>query len=186
MISVDEAVAFEWVDYYFLFQTMKVFLATLCLFLLASCEPGLTPPPEVEPGLGGTILFEKGTWPRQDSLFNLWVFASKIYPLDSSKIFTGLFSEPPAIYIHPSFEKNLPFFVDSTVYSFALPAGTYKYIGVLQRFREEISVGSLRVVGLYGSNSIPPEPLQVTVEDFQFVRGVNMKVNFHKPPRQPF
>lgn len=165
---------------------MRLLVPLLCSILLYSCEPGLTPPPDVEPGFGGTVYFEKGTWPPQDSLYNLWIFASQMYPLDSAKIFEGLLSNPPSIYVYPSFTGNLPYYVDSVSYGFKLPPATYKYVGVIQRFREEINARSLRVVGLYGTSSNPPEPVQVVVGEYQFIPGINIRVNFHKPPPQPF
>lgn len=165
---------------------MRIVAALACCFVLLSCGPGLTPPPDVEPGFSGTIHFEPSTWPPQDSLYSLWIVASQIYPLDSVKIFAGLFSTPPSIFVHPGFTASLPFFVDSVSYSFPLPPGTYRYVGVLQQFREEISIRSLRVVGLYGTETVPPQPVEVRVNDFEFVEGINMRVNFHKLPPQPF
>lgn len=165
---------------------IKLLLVLPTAFLIASCEPGLTPPPEVRPGFGGTIYFQNGTWPPADSLLNLWLFASEIYPLDSASVFTGLFSNPPLILLYPATDQNLPFFVDSVSYAFSLPPGTYKYVGVLQRYANEFSVRSLRVVGIYGTTSDPPLPIPVIVSESQFISGIDMKVNFHKPPPQPF
>ena len=165
---------------------MRILLALGCTVLVLSCEPGLSPPPDVEPGFGGTVYFERATWPPADSLYNLWIFASQVYPLDSVKIFAGLFSTPPTIFLYPGFTASLPFFVDSLSYAFNLPAATYQYVGVLQQFRDEISVRSLRVVGVHGAGTNPSQPLEVRVDDFQFLQGVNIRVNFHKLPPQPF
>ncbi|MBM4161443.1 MAG: hypothetical protein FJ217_10125 [Ignavibacteria bacterium] len=165
---------------------MRIVGVVFLVFLFLSCEPGLTVPPEVEPGFGGIVFFEKGTWPPQDSLFNLWVFASQIYPLDSLKVFEGLFADPPRIYLYPAIDRNLPLFVDSTSYAFALPPANYLYVGVLQRFASEITVRSLRVVGLYGTPDNPPLPIPVVVSGSQFIDGIDIRVNFHKPPPQPF
>ena len=163
----------------------KLLLAAIVVSSL-SCDHGLEPPPSVEPGFGGTIYFEKGTWPASDSIVNLWLFASQLYPLDSAKIFAGLFSDPPTIYLYPATDKNLPLFVDSVSYKFNLPPGTYKYVGVLQHIANDINVSSLRVVGLYGTNDLPPLPIPIIVSDFNFVSGVNIRVNFRKPPPSPF
>lgn len=163
----------------------KLLLAALVMSLL-SCDHGLEPPPSVQPGFGGTIYFEKGTWPASDSLVNLWLFASQQYPLDSAKIFTGLFSNPPTIYLYPAADKNLPLFVDSVSFAFNVPPGTYKYVGVLQHSANDINASSLRVVGLYGTNDSPPLPIPIIVSDFNFVSGVNILVNFRKPPPSPF
>ena len=163
----------------------KLLLAAIVVSLL-SCDHGLEPPPSVQPGFGGTIYFEKGTWPASDSLVNLWLFASQQYPLDSAKIFTGLFSNPPTIYLYPATDKNLPFFVDSVSFTFNVPPGTYKYVGVLQHSANDINASSLKVVGLYGTNDLPPLPIPIIVSDLNFVSGVNIRVNFRKPPPSPF
>jgi len=163
----------------------KILLAALVVSSL-SCDHGLAPPPPVEPGFGGTVYFEKGTWPSPDSLVNLWVFASEIYPLDSVKVFQGLLSDPPSIYVYPAFDRNLPLFVDSVSYTFNLPPGTYRYVGILQRMASDIDVHSLRVVGVYGTADSPPLPIPVIVSESNFVAGVNIRVNFRKPPPAPF
>jgi hypothetical protein len=165
---------------------MKKLLLAAIVVSLISCDHGLEPPLSVQPGFGGTIYFEKGTWPASDSLVNLWLFASQQYPLDSAKIFTGLFSNPPTIYLYPAVDKNLPLFVDSVSYKFNVPPGTYKYVGVLQHAANDINVGSLRVVGLYGTNDLPPLPIPIIVSDFNFISEVNIRVNFRKPPPSPF
>ncbi len=161
-----------------------VFLALAVLLL--SCDHGLAPLPPVEPGFGGTIYFAKETWPPADSLVNLWVFASQIFPLDSEKVFQGLFSDPPKIYLYPAFDKNLPFFGDSVSYAFSLPPATYFYVGVLQRTANDINIRSLRVVGMYGTSDLPPLPIPVVVSDASFLTGIDIRVNFRKPPLQPF
>ena len=163
----------------------KLLLAAIVVSSL-SCDHGLEPPLSVEPGFGGTIYFEKGTWPASDSIVNLWLFASQLYPLDSAKIFAGLFSDPPTIYLYPASDKNLPLFVDSVSYKFNLPPGTYKYVGVLHRRANDINVSSLKVVGLYGTNDLPPLPIPIIVSGSNFVSGVDIRVNFRKPPPSPF
>ncbi len=165
---------------------MKYLLAIVVVLVLLSCEGGLEPPSLVEPGFGGTITFVRETWPPRDSLVNLWLIASQLYPLDSIKVFTGIFSNPPLIYIYPALDQNLPLFVDAASYSFPLPPAEYKYIAVIQHFKSDISAQALRVVGLYGSGSNPQQPLAVTVRDFEFVNDINITVNFYKLPPQPF
>ena len=164
---------------------MKRLLLAAITVALLSCDHGLAPLPSVQPGISGTVIFEKNTWPS-DSLVNLWVFASQVYPLDSAKVFGGLFANPPTIYLYPESGGNLPFLVDSVAYTFHLPPGTYGYIGVIQHLSADFSIHSLRVVGVYGTNAAPPAPLPVTVNDGQLVNGINIKVNFHNPPPQPF
>jgi hypothetical protein len=165
---------------------MRKFLLLALASILLSCDHGLAPPPPVEPGFGGVVYFEKGTWPPIDSLVNLWVFASQVFPLDSEKVFVGLFSNPPTVYLYPAFDKNLPFFVDSVSYSFPLPPATYQYVGVIQRVMSEINIRGMKVVGMYGTNDVPSIPIPVIVNESDFTGGVNIRVNFHKPPTQPF
>jgi hypothetical protein len=166
---------------------MKKLPIAAIVVLMLSCDHGLEPPPPVVPGFGGTVYFQKDTWPVADSLFSLWVFASEVYPLDSVKVIQGLlYSNPPTIFLYPSSDKNLPFFVDSVTYSFDLPPSTYKYVGVIQRFANDLNVHSLRVVGVYGTNDTPPIPIPVIVSSANFVTGIDIKVNFLKPPPAPF
>jgi hypothetical protein len=139
----------------------------------------------VQPGFGGVVYFEKNTWPS-DSLVNLWVFASQVYPLDSAKVFGGLFANPPTIYLYSAFDNILTSPVDSASYAFLLPPGTYKYVGVIQHLTSDVNLRSLRVVGMYGTNDVPPIPIPILVNEGNFMMGVDIKVNFRKPPPQPF
>jgi len=167
-------------------STALIACVLLLLSCALSCDGGLAPPSLIEPGFGGTISFTSGTWPPPDSLVNLWLVASQDYPLDSVTVFTGIFSNPPRIYVYPSLDTNLPFNIDTVSYSFLLPPANYKYIAVIQRFKNEINARALRVVGLYGTATIPPEPISVSVRDFEFMKNINIVVNFHNPPPQPF
>ncbi len=154
--------------------------------LLLACDGGLAPPPLVEPGIGGTVTFAQNTWPPRDSLVNLWIVASQVYPLDSAKVFAGIIANPPTIYIYPALDRSLPLYVDSLQYTFPLPPATYRYIAVLQRHRDELSIRSLRVVGLYTAGGNSSQPNVVTVRPFEFVGSINIHVDFHNPPPQPF
>jgi len=168
----------------------KTFLA-VCTIVFLSCDGGLSPTPPPKPGISGTIYFAKGTWPgtpaSPDSLANLWLFASQEYPLDSAIVFNGLFSIPPTIYLYPSFASNLPFYVDSVQYYFELPVGVYKYIGVIQHISPDYStIRSLRVAGFCVDPADSSQPLQAVVRDGVVTSGINVNVNFHNLPRQPF
>ncbi len=158
-------------------------LFLVCLFL--SCDGGLTPPPEFDPGFGGTITFE--SWPStRDSLVNVWLFASQIYPLDSIKIFEGLFTTRK-IFLYPGLTRSLPFNVDSVTYSFApLEPGRYLYIGIIQQFNSDINIRSFRVVGFYKNPADTLLPGEVEVRDFTFITGIHLHAHFRNPPPQPF
>jgi hypothetical protein len=157
--------------------------------LLVSCDGGLAPPPPVELGFSGTVYFTPGSWPT-DSLINLWIFASQIYPLDSATAFAGLFSNPPTIFVYPSMSGSLlPFFADSIPYSFPLHSGTYKYIGVIQQVSSDLinhGIRVFRVVGFYKDPSNLLQPGSVIVNDNYQVKGINIDVDFRNPPPQPF
>ena len=166
-------------------------ILVLCTIAWMSCDGGLSPTPPPKPGLGGTVYFAKGTWPgtptSPDSLSNLWIFASQIYPLDSSLVINGLFSNPPTIFLYPSPIDNLPFYLDSVQYFFPLPVGTYKYIGVIQHIAPDFnSIRSLRVVGFAKDPTDLALPLRSQVMDGSVTSGININVDFHTPPPQPF
>ncbi len=170
---------------------MKNSLLVLCALLVFGCNGGLSPAPPANPGISGTVYFAKGTWPgtptAPDSLSNLWIFASQQYPLDSALVINGLFSSPPTIFLYPSFVSNLPYYVDSLQYTFDLPVGTYKYIGVIQHISPDYnSIRTLRVVGFLADPADLTRPLSVTVLDGAITAQINLHVNFHNPPPQPF
>ncbi len=171
---------------------MRKWILALCTIVWMSCDGGLSPTPPPKPGISGTIHFAKGTWPGTpslpDSLTNLWIFASQIYPLDSSLVIHGLFlSSPPTIFLYPSRSSNLPLYVDSVQYYFSLPVGTYKYIGVIQHIGQDFStIRNLRVVGVAKDPVDPLLPLQTQVIESSVTTGININVDFHNPPPQPF
>lgn len=165
---------------------MRNTLFSLLAIALLACDGGLALPPDVEPGFGGIIRFAPGTWPPRDSLNNLWLFASQIYPIDSNKVFAGILGSPPTIFLYPSIEQNLPYYEDSIAYSFNVPPSTYPYVGVIQRFADDLNIRSFRVVGVYATSANPPAPISIVVRDFQFVTDISFTVNFHNPPPQPF
>ena len=170
---------------------MKKGVLVLCAILCMSCNGGLSPTPPPTPGISGMVYFAEGTWPgtptSPDSLSNLWIFASQVYPLDSTLVLNGLFSSPPTIFLYPSIAANLPFYQDSIQYFFPLPVGTYKYIGVIQHTSPDYSsIRTLRVVGVARNEANPSLPLTVQVLDGAVTSGVRIDVDFHNPPPQPF
>lgn len=156
------------------------------LFCFLACDGGLQPDVPIQPGFGGTIRFAQNSWPPIDSLVNLLVFASQIYPLDSTSVFAGLFAQPPQIFFYPSDRERVALNVDSSNFFFPLPPSTYKYVGILQHFNVSLNIRSFRVVGFYFDPKDPSQPLSVLVKEGQQVAGVNMFVDFRNPPPQPF
>jgi hypothetical protein len=164
-------------------------LIIFCLFL-AGCDGGLAPLPPAEPGFSGTVYFAPGSWPPTDSLVSIMIFASKIYPLDSATTVSGLFSDPPMIFVYPSMSESLrPFFTDSISYVFPLRSGIYNYIGVVQQISSDVlhsSIRVFRVVGFYKNPANLSQPGNVTVNDSSQVKDINIQVDFRNPPPQPF
>jgi hypothetical protein len=162
-------------------------LAILCL-LLTACDSGLAPPPPLELGFSGTVYFTPGSWPT-DSLISLQIFASQIYPLDSAKVYSGLFASPNTIFVYPSLSVSLPFYDTTLSYSFPLHAGTYKYVGVIQQTSIDLAgygIRVFRVVGFYKDSTNFSQPGIVEVNDTAWVKGINIDVDFRNPPPQPF
>ena len=172
-----------------LVSVMKYLTVIIFCLLLASCDAGLAPPPPVELGFSGTVHFTPGSWPT-DSLFNLWIFASQIYPLDSAKVYSGLFSMPNTIFLYPSITQSFPLSeVDSIPYSFPLSSGSYKYVGVIQQVSPDLinlGIRVFRVVGFYKDSINRSQPGSVLVNDRYQVKGININVDFRNPPPQPF
>ncbi len=166
---------------------MKFLLPLVICLILISCDGGLAPPPPVELGFSGTVHFVPGYWPPSDSLNSLWIFASQIYPLDSNKVFAGLFGNPMTIFLYPGINQSLPLVAsDSLSYSFPLKAGTYKYVGVIQHLNSSLNIRAFRVVGFYKDSVDASQPGIVEVNDSYQIHGINIDVDFRNPPPQPF
>ncbi|HEY6950787.1 MAG TPA: hypothetical protein VI758_00185 [Bacteroidota bacterium] len=169
---------------------MTKWILVLCALVWIGCDGGLSPTPPAKPGISGTVYFARGSWPgtpsSPDSLSNLWIFASQVYPLDSSQVLNYLTVSPLRIFLYPSIASNLPFYVDSVVYNFDLPVATYKYIGVIQHISTDLSIASFRVVGVAKDPADTTKPLQVNVVEGTIHQGININVDFHNPPAQPF
>jgi hypothetical protein len=155
--------------------------------MIAACDGRLAPPPPL--GFSGTVYFTPGSWPT-DSLFSLWIFASQIYPLDSAKVYAGLFGSQTTIYLYPSISQSLPLSeVDSMSYSFPLQSGMYRYVGVIQQVSPDFAskgIRAFRVVGFYKDSTNLLQPGIVDVNDSYQLKGINIDVDFRNPPPQPF
>jgi hypothetical protein len=162
------------------------FLIIICI-ILVYCDGGLAPP-ELLTGISGTLYFA-GTWPPADSLNNLLLFASSIWPLDSAKVVNGLLKNPSTIFVYPGLNDHLPYYVDSIRYTFPLDPGTYRYIGVIQQIKSDFLINGIRVfrvVGFFKDSSDSSQPGVVVVNNVEVVSGINFTVDFHNPPAQPF
>jgi hypothetical protein len=162
------------------------FMAILALSALTSCDDGLTPP-VLEPGMAGSIsVAPSANWPDADSVAGLWLIASLQYPLDSTKVITGVLIEPRTIFLYPSIGESLPYGMDSVDFRFPLAPGTYRYVGVIQQIRPELLVSNFRVVAMLEDPDHPGQPLPITVGPRQMVEGLRITIDFGSPPPQPF
>ncbi len=167
-------------------QTILLIIASV-LVTVISCNEGLTPPPEVKPGIAGVVTYVSGSpWPSADSLQGLWLFASLEYPIDSNRVITGVLIEPRFIFLYPSLGESLPYFVDSTQFFFELPVGQYRYVGVIQQHRPDLVVSSFRIVGMLEDTTSSGSPMTVDVRRGAVVSGLRLRVDFQAPPAQPF
>ena len=159
-------------------------LVIVFVFLVSGCDGGLTLPPEIQPGISGTLTVNSG-WPPQDSVQTLWIFASQIYPIDSAKVVTGIFQNK--ILLYPAIDKSLPYNFGTLAYNFPLPPATYYYIGVLQRFGTNlVDPKSYKVVGVYSDSLNPLLPKPLEVKELEVLPGINLTIDFYNLPPQPF
>ena len=164
---------------------MRLLFLILLAVVSIGCNTGLEPP-SPDPGIGGVVRFAPGSWPVQDSLQGLWVFASRQYPLDSARVVEGVLVEPRFIYLYPSLSESLPMYVDMVQFNFALEPGVYPYIGVIQQLRTELLVSNFRVVSVLAVPGTDTLPRSIVVHDGEFISGLDLNVDFHNPPPQPF
>lgn len=163
---------------------MRIFFAAILLSLLA-CNNGLEPPPIREPGIYGVIEYDQASWPTADSLHGLWLFAANEYPLDSAGVIAGVLVDR-TILIYPSLSEPLPYYVPTTEFSFALPPGTYRYVGIIQQFGTALVVSNFRVVGFLESPAGDGQPQAITIVRDERFEGLLITVDFQNPPPQPF
>ncbi|MEX1139310.1 MAG: hypothetical protein WEB33_06515 [Bacteroidota bacterium] len=162
---------------------MKILFLFSLLIIFLSCDGGLTLPPDVQPGIEGTITLS-GSWPPEDSVKSLWIFASQIFPLDSSKVVAGIIDGRISIY--PSVTETLPYNVSPQQFNMPLLPGTYFYIGVLQRHGDLANLDSYDVVGVLRDDVNPMNPRSISVGDFQVISGLAIQIDFYNLPPQPF
>jgi hypothetical protein len=153
--------------------------------MVTACDHGLVPPPEepelMKPGFGGAIWYS-GKWPPSDSLKDLRIVAFRDFP--PKDIVSEVLSGNAEVY-PPLGSSSLPFGVDSTNYSFFVPAGTYEYIAVAQQYGPNV-FADWKAVGVYTMDPYSATPATVVVPSGPFVWGIDLIVDFDHPPPQPF
>ncbi len=152
--------------------------------LLSSCDKGLSPSaagPTVSMGyMSGMIRYQH--WPPGDSLVDLRLVVFRVFPPTNivNEVLLGR-----AVVYPPLGGSALPFYVDSLLYEFSLPAGEYQYVAIAQQFGPAIST-DWRAVGQYDldSNLFIPSPVMIVENDTTY--DINFNVDFTNPPPPPF
>lgn len=156
------------------------------LFLFLSCDKGVgpatqTPPPAPSGYLAGRIQFQN--WPPADSLIDLRLVAFQRFP--PSNIVNEVLSGGAEVYPTLGDTNHLTYYVASLDYVAKFTAREYKYIVVAQRFGPAITT-DWRAVGQYDLDSNYAVPSSATVVANDTTRNININVDFHNPPPQPF
>jgi hypothetical protein len=151
------------------------------LFALASCDHGLGPIVEdasTRTGFGGTIRVVS-PWPPADSLIDFRVVAFRHYPPTSivQDFLEGRleFSEPLSVNVS---EQRYQIEKDTL-------SGDFVYIVVAQQYGPN-AFENWRVVAVYSVPGTPFTPATVSLTRGRFVENVDLTVDFHHLPPQPF
>jgi hypothetical protein len=164
---------------------MKFYLIVaglLLVLLIQNCNHGIEPAQQ-RTAISGMITYQN--WPPADSLIDLRLVAFKEYP--PADIFFEVTSGQAVVYPAIGTSGGLPLLVETTAYTMDLPPGDYAYLVVAQQYGNDITT-SWRAVGQYdttgtGMDSIPTA-LQV-IEN-KVLSGIDIQVDFHNLPYQPF
>jgi len=161
----------------------SLIIALLMSFFLASCDHGLEPPKE-RTAISGTITYQN--WPPADSLKDLRLVAFEEYPpLD---IFSEIISGQAVVYPPIAAPAGLPMNnIESYDYIMDLPAGNYAYLVVAQLYGNNITA-DWRAVGQYDTtgSGLDSIPTAITLAQNQVLDSINIHVDFHNLPYQPF
>lgn len=172
------------------------------LVLLSSgCDTGLGPLNEPS-GLTGLIHFKN--WPPADSVYNLRVVVLTAIPRLSGGQTPGTYlliewangrgAFYPSGFTGKGFLDSLkssPYGVDTTLrYVFTdagntLRVGEYTYVAVAQQYGPDV-FNQWKVAGLY---TVPPDTLQpapIRVLLHRIIPNIDITVDFHHPPPQPW
>ena len=165
---------------------MRKYICFIIIVLIGYfCNKGLEPPRHAPTGFSGVIRYQ-GTWFNDVQVNKL--IASKVYrTFRNINEILFLVLETDSIDVHPSLslQDNLPINVDSTLYTFQLPAGEYLYIAVVQAIGDPLNPSNWKVVGVYSDN---PEwtPKRLLVADHVMQKNIDITVDFNNLPPQPF
>ncbi len=154
------------------------------MLVISGCEKAgrtpTSPPPAPEAqfgGFAGTVSFRN--WPLRDSVKDLRVFALRSLPTKAllSQVLSG------NVVIYPP-STSLPYNVDSQPYATYASTTTFVYVGVAQRFGQDLTA-DWRIVGVYDDNGDRTRPLPITVPTADTLRHIDISVDFQNLPPQP-
>jgi hypothetical protein len=157
----------------------------LLAIILPACDHGLEPPQENRrTAIRGTITYQN--WPPPDSLIDLRIVAFKEYP--PQDIFYEVVNGQAIVYPPISAAVGLPRnnleFYD---YTMDLPAGNYAYLVVAQQYGANITT-DWRAVGQYDTTGtgLDSIPTSIVLDENQILDSIDIRVDFHALPYQPF
>jgi hypothetical protein len=161
-------------------------LLTALTICCIGCDEGLAPLNEPS-GFSGVISFRN--WPPADSVRELRLVAFQEYPSDSSGIIPALLAGRAVIYPQIA-EKGFRAFVDTIQYSFTtrgtnLQVVTYNYVAVAWQYGSNV-FADWRPAGVYTLQPGTFEPAPVHMLLHQITPNIDIQVDFHNPPPNPW
>jgi hypothetical protein len=163
----------------------KKILFTVFIFIIFSCDEGLSPEmAEISPGFGGTVTFI-GNWDNKVTRTHVVLFRN---PLLSKKDFNAFNLKFVSDSIATGTQSyNYSTYDDNSLLS-NIQSGEYAYLAVAQSKTEELSLNreDWIIVGLYSftdGDSIKPKTL--IIPEASFIDSTNIVCDFNNPPPQP-
>lgn len=162
----------------------------LMLFAIACDDHGIEPKPETPAdkisGFRGKVTFIS-EWPDSIKRAFVVVFQNPLLTPGDFTVFNLKFlsREIPleaAAYEYSSLDSA---FIPSVPGPF--PPGTYAYIAVAQQSTDELSLARRDwfVSGVYYASGDTTQPGTMVIPDSNFIKNINITVDFNNPPPQP-
>lgn len=166
---------------------MKLLRIILLLMLLASaipsCDEGLSPIVSSTPRgtLRGLITFQN--WHLVDTMYDMRLAAFREFPPPNliNQVLQGKAEIIPPIGDSALISSR----VDSVRFTATVSAGTYPYLAVALQYGPNV-YGDWRAVGQYDLDTNLAVPSPITIVPNEELSGIDIHVDFAKPPPQPF
>ena len=148
------------------------------IFLISSCDKGLSPDlAEEKSGFGGKITFV-GNWDQSITQTHVVIFKNPLRSVSDFNIFNLSFVSEAIPNGSTSYNYSTN---DENSLISSISSGTYSYIAVAQSIKDTITLNRVDwfIVGLYSD-------LQgVTLNEAEYIEGINIICDFDNPPPQP-